>query len=198
MRWFAIRHALLPQAGEIGFLPLRLARGRRGFFCFSLLLLLPGSLSAAARALREKPAGQAQDARAFAVSTGMCCQRISVVFSRSRRLHRRPRSRGSPLFGYFLWRNRESNPAARMADGTSWTRVGFRRYVSGAKRQQRQAKQKNQEHPHPALSRKRERGKAPIIPNPESRIPNPEFRIPNPESRIPNPQSPIPALPCAI
>jgi hypothetical protein len=40
----------------------------------------------------KSPQGRAHDARAFAVSTGMCCQRTSVASSRSRRAGaRRPR-----------------------------------------------------------------------------------------------------------
>jgi hypothetical protein len=60
----------------------------------------------------QSPQGRAHEARAFAVRPGRACQRTSVAPLRSRRLHRRPRSRGSPLFGYFLWRNRESDPLA--------------------------------------------------------------------------------------
>ena len=82
--------------------------------------LLPGSLSAAAGGAKETARqGRAHDARAFAVRPRMACQRTSVAPSRSRRLHRRPRSRGCPLLAYFLWASRESRSLARMASEAS-------------------------------------------------------------------------------
>jgi hypothetical protein len=84
-------------------------------FCFSSLCF-PGPSRPRRGRGGKSPQGRAHDARAFAVRPGMACQRTSVAPSRSRRLHRRPRPRGSPLFGYFLWRDRESNSSAWTAD----------------------------------------------------------------------------------
>ena len=67
------------------------AKGVERFACLLLCfcgqdgraLLLPGSLSAAARTGGKSPQGRAHDARAFAVGTGMCRQRTSGASSRS-------------------------------------------------------------------------------------------------------------------
>jgi hypothetical protein len=98
----------------------------------------------------KSPQGHAQDARAFAVRPGMACQRTSAAPSRSRRRSRRPRPRGSPLFGYFLWRDRESNSSAWMADEATHGRESV--FVATSQEQnnkQQQTKQERSRAPSP-------------------------------------------------
>jgi hypothetical protein len=112
----------------------------------------------------ESPKGRAHDARAFAVRPWMACQRTSVASSRSRRLHRRPRPCGSPLFGYFLWRDRESNSSAWTADETAHGREsGFVATSQEQSNSNNKTKQERSRAPSPCPLPQAEEGKSGVL-----------------------------------
>ena len=87
-----------------------------------------GSPSAAVNAGRKSPRGRAHDARAFAVSAGMCCRRTSAgVHSPARQDAWRALPLGCPFLGLpFFGQAKKGNRPAGMRDEHARMRVGYR------------------------------------------------------------------------